>query len=275
VPPAESSGGGDEVQAASLPAPNCICACDAQVVVSSSRGGRAAAKFQLAGLQPAGSLPLPHAVSAVACDREGRLFAVCPQESVVCVFERDGSLARTFGGRGSEPGRLLNPYGVAVTAAGLIAVADTANRRVQLFDAAGELHGELRGADGLPAQLRAPLAVAATVDGRVLVSDCNRVLEFGAEGRLIREFVAFSDAATRHGSIVGLAPSPDGLLFACVLPHHVIALDLASGRELARLADCAPVKIRYAAAALAPSPGRLIVCDEGAGAILSFKLRIV
>ena len=68
----------------------------------------------------------------VAVDSEGRLFVVDGIYDVVQLFDAEGRLLMHFGGAGSSPGRFWLPAGIAV-AGDKIFVADTHNRRVQLF----------------------------------------------------------------------------------------------------------------------------------------------
>jgi DNA-binding beta-propeller fold protein YncE len=77
-----------------------------------------------------------------------------------------GAFVRIFGGtKGSGPGELDTPHGVAVDAQGRVLVADSGNKRVAVFDKGGRflknLHAPSRG------------GLAITPDGTVYVSDVN------------------------------------------------------------------------------------------------------
>jgi DNA-binding beta-propeller fold protein YncE len=79
--------------------------------------------------QVVGSFSKP---KGVALDDQGHLFVVDGIYDVVQLFDVQGDLLMLFGGAGSEPGHFWLPAGIAV-AGNEIFVADTQNRRVQLF----------------------------------------------------------------------------------------------------------------------------------------------
>lgn len=114
-----------------------------------------------------------------------------PQKSPPATTVETRPLALTWlqslGGPGSEPGRFFEPRDVAVTAPGNLAVADTANRRVQILDPGGRPLASLTGND-LP--FEEPLAVAANSRGDILVLDSTRqwVYRYSAEGNFIDRF---------------------------------------------------------------------------------------
>src|SRR5688572_30767258 len=86
--------------------------------------------------------------------------------SRVVQFKADGTFVRIIGGRkGSAPGELQVPHGVAVDPQGRILVADSDNKRVSVFDREG------RFAKVIAAPSRGGLVAAA--DGTIYVSDVN------------------------------------------------------------------------------------------------------
>jgi len=68
----------------------------------------------------------------VAVDDGGRMYVVDSIFDVVQMFDDSGRLLMHFGGSGSRPGQFWLPAGIAV-AGNNIYVADTQNRRVQVF----------------------------------------------------------------------------------------------------------------------------------------------
>ena len=53
--------------------------------------------------------------------------------NTVMVYSLEGELVHEFGGSGSDPGRFYRPWGICVDDNGLVYVADSGNRRVQVF----------------------------------------------------------------------------------------------------------------------------------------------
>jgi sugar lactone lactonase YvrE len=58
-------------------------------------------------------------------------------ESRLLKFAPDGSFVKTWGGEGGAPGQFRQPHSLAMTADGLLFVADRSNQRIQVFDRDG------------------------------------------------------------------------------------------------------------------------------------------
>jgi sugar lactone lactonase YvrE len=86
--------------------------------------------------------------------------------SRIVQFTASGTFVRVIGGtKGSAPGELQVPHGVAVDAQGRIVVADSDNKRVSVFDKDG------RFVKVIAAPSRG--GIATTADGTIYVSDVN------------------------------------------------------------------------------------------------------
>jgi DNA-binding beta-propeller fold protein YncE len=72
---------------------------------------------------------------AVAAD--GRIFVSDAQRDLVLVFREDGAFEYAIGGTGTSPGWFTHPAGLAI-AGGRLYVADSHNRRIQVFEILGE-----------------------------------------------------------------------------------------------------------------------------------------
>ncbi len=70
----------------------------------------------------------------------------------VVKFDRTGKFIRSWGGKGTEPGKFQVAHSVVVDAKGLVWVADRENQRIQIFDADGTFVREMKYA-GLPCGL--------------------------------------------------------------------------------------------------------------------------
>jgi sugar lactone lactonase YvrE len=101
------------------------------------------------------------------------------QNARVVHFASDGRLIRIIGGvKGSQPGQLQLPHGVALDSRGRILVNDSDNQRVSIFDRDG------RFVETWPYPSRGGIAVAS--DDTVYVSDVNAgVVNIVRNGKLI------------------------------------------------------------------------------------------
>ena len=72
-------------------------------------------------------------VSQVAFDKEENLYVLDGGNNRVLIFNPQGKYVRKFGKKGGGPGELMAPVGIAVTAAGEIAVTDLGRPAVSLF----------------------------------------------------------------------------------------------------------------------------------------------
>src|SRR5688500_11614875 len=94
-------------------------------------------------------------------------------------FSKDGQFIRIIGGvKGSQPGQLQLPHGVALDSRGRILVNDSDNQRVSVFDKDGKF------VESWPFASRGGIAVAA--DDTVYVSDVNAgIVNIVKNGKLI------------------------------------------------------------------------------------------
>ncbi len=93
----------------------------------------------------------------------------------------------TLGGPGVNAGQFLEPRDVAVQSNGHLVVADTANRRVQIFDGQGNPR-QILGGDPFP--FEEPLAVAVNSRDEILILDSTLqwVYRYDAAGNFIDRF---------------------------------------------------------------------------------------
>lgn len=72
-------------------------------------------------------------VSQAAFDREENLYILDGGNNRVLIFNPQGRFIRKFGKKGGGPGELMAPVGLAITAAGEVAVTDLGRPAVSLF----------------------------------------------------------------------------------------------------------------------------------------------
>jgi peptidylamidoglycolate lyase len=99
-------------------------------------------------------------------------------------FTKDGQFVRMIGGvKGSQPGQLQLPHGVALDSKGRILINDSDNQRVSVFDKDGKF------VETWPYPSRGGIAVAA--DDTVYISDVNAgIVNIVRNGKLIDSVAA-------------------------------------------------------------------------------------
>jgi len=105
-------------------------------------------------VDPAGSFGGLTDPTGMAVDDDGRIYVL---DSDTCELRRFDPCTAQFervnciGGEGTEPRRFHAPHGIAISPAGDLFVADTGNRRLQIFLLAGLALREIRGPLAFPA----------------------------------------------------------------------------------------------------------------------------
>jgi len=142
----------------------------------------------------------------LAFGRNGDIFVVQGHtpgrgDPRVLKFDKGGNFIKTWGGKGTEPGKFEVAHGIAVDAKGLLWVADRENQRIQVFDQDGIFVRELKYA-GLPCGLDigpryiymvngfAGQLLRLDLDGKVLAATGKPGKELGEFGEA--HFVAVS-----------------------------------------------------------------------------------
>ena len=74
-----------------------------------------------------------YAPTFIAATGDNHLLITSRSSNTVMVYTLGGQLVREFEGRGSDPGRFREPYGICVDDSGAVYLADYGNCRVQVF----------------------------------------------------------------------------------------------------------------------------------------------
>ena len=111
---------------------------------------------------------------AIAVDAAGMLYVTNTGNDRIDVFDRGGSLLRSFGSSGRGTGQFNNPLGVSADAAGYRAVADAVNGRIQLLNPDGSIAAVWGSPAPGPTILPNPVAVAFDAAGTAYVLDQRR-----------------------------------------------------------------------------------------------------
>ena len=126
---------------------------------------------------------------SLAVDGQGRVYVVDTWNHRVQVFDGNGLFTQEWGtygtvqDMGADTSKVFwGPRGIAIDRQGRVLVADTGNKRVQVFMAGGEFLTTFGGLGLGPGQMNEPVGVAVGPEGRVFVADTwnRRVQVFDA-----------------------------------------------------------------------------------------------
>ena len=117
-----------------------------------------------------------------------------------------------WGEKGSGPGQISGPRGIAVLPNGNVVISDTSNNRMALFTPTGESIGHFADGDAEDGGVNQPSGVTVFPDGRIAVADTgnDRITLYDMEG----SFMMALDGASGEDSVLDgpadVGASPDG-----------------------------------------------------------------
>jgi DNA-binding beta-propeller fold protein YncE len=125
----------------------------------------------------------------IAVSEAGRVYVADTWNHRVQVFDLEGNLLLSWGsfmdtggGADGEPGAFWGPRDVALDAGGRVYVADTGNKRVQVFSPEGEFVAQWGGGGVIPGRFEEPTGLAIGQEGDIYVADTwnRRVQKFSS-----------------------------------------------------------------------------------------------
>jgi hypothetical protein len=145
----------------------------------------------------------------VAIGRNGDIFLAqghtpgATGDPRVLKFDKTGKFIKSWGGKGTDPGKFAVAHGISVDAKGLLWVADRENSRMQIFDQDGTFVRQVKYA-GLPCSL------LIRSDGITMVNGfTGQILQLDLEGKVLGVY----GKADEFGEAHNVAQSPKGEVF--------------------------------------------------------------
>ena len=148
------------------------------------------------------------------------------------------SLLAFVGGSGNGPGQFQEPVGIAVAADGTVYVADTWNRRIQVFDRnLNQLREwEIRGWDSVSVMNKPYLAVDENDTLWVSDPESHRVLGF-VDGEIAAVFGVYGSGLDGMNMPTGICSGSDGQIYVSDSENNRVLQFAAPPIELADVAE--------------------------------------
>lgn len=211
---------------------------------------------------------------------DGSLFVADTWNHRIQHLDPEGNVVAAWGGLvqvvqlgvpGAE-GLFYGPRGIALGPSGELLVADTGNKRIQVFDQGGRFLREFGGWGQLGGQLDEPVGIAVREDGMVAVADTwnQRIQLFTADGVAVRQWRIPGWDATNPDVKPFLSWAGDQLLVVDPLMSRVLAFD-DQGAFLWALSAQAGAGLSFPQA-VAVAGGVLIVTDPHQGMVSAYAL---
>jgi sugar lactone lactonase YvrE len=125
----------------------------------------------------------------------------------VLKFDKNGNFIKTWGGKGTEPGKFDVAHGIAIDAKGMLWVTDRENQRLQIFDQDGKFIKELKYA-GLPCSLDIGRQYIYMVNGFA-----GQVLRMDLDGKVLAAVGKPGNGVGEFGEAHFVAVSPKGEIY--------------------------------------------------------------
>jgi len=120
--------------------------------------------------------------SDVAWDAAGNIYIADGFGNArIAKFDKAGKFVKSWGSRGSEPGQFNTVHGIAIDAQGNVYVADTGNKRIQVFDTDGNFKTQFT-------NIGSPAAICLTSGPRQVLysSNSNPPEDIDANGEIYK-----------------------------------------------------------------------------------------
>ena len=107
----------------------------------------------------------------VAISDSGDIYVLDKKLAQVVVFDKEGKVKMTVGGKGSAPGKMYSPESIALSLDEKIIVADTGNNRILVFKSNGQFDHVIGSYGTNPGEFVLPNCVAVNASGFIYISD--------------------------------------------------------------------------------------------------------
>ena len=149
----------------------------------------------------------------------------------------DGEYLDRWGTKGSEPGMLDGPTGIAFDANDDLYVVDSLNSRVQVFTKSGDFLRTWGSAGDSEGEFNRPWGITIDREGAVYVADWgnHRVQKFGPDGEYLMTFGSRNGSGSSLSHPAGVAVDSDGDVYVTDWGNRRVQIYEPDGEVLAPL----------------------------------------
>lgn len=212
----------------------------------------------------------------VAVSPDGRVYVADTWNHRIVTFTLEGEYINNWGFEGpnvlDDPLAFWGPRDVTVDQDGMVYVADTGNKRIQVFDSEDFFVRQIGSGGAQIGQLDEPVGLAIGPDGNLYVADTwnQRIEVFTPDGVFIREwYVDAWFAQTNERPYLDV--DAQGNVYVTDPDAYRVIVFTGTGEYLYSFGDATVFGL--AGAVLADDEGHLFVVDTGQGLIHRFNLR--
>jgi len=209
---------------------------------------------------------------------DGRVVIADTWNHRIVEFSPDGKYLATRGYQGpnilTDPLAFWGPRGIDVDSAGLVYLADTGNKRIQVFDAQGKFIRQLGSGGSADGQLDEPAGVVVSKNtGNVYVADTwnQRVSVYSATGDFVKQWPVDAWFAQSNERPYIALDNQDNVYVTDPEAFRVIVFD-KDGKFLYTFGDFETIKL--AGGLAINDQGQLFLSDTGAGTIQRYDINI-
>ncbi len=183
---------------------------------------------------PISTIPNVDGPMGITITPQGEVVVAECDGDTVSFFSCDGRKLRSFGKRGSAPGRFKHPCGVAVDGDNNIVVADSENHRIQKFTPEGQFLVAVGTKGSKLLQFMNPNDVAFSKhSGKLYVADgCHRIQILNPDLTFSSSFGKKGNGRGQFNDPTGIAFSRTGKVYVTDSNNHRIQVFTATGKFL-------------------------------------------